>query len=494
MKPVLFNNTVLRDGHQSLAATRMSTAQMLPAAAELDALGFNMLETWGGATIDSCLRFLGENPFDRITALKEKAPKTPHSLLLRGQNIVQYTCFPDDVVEAFIRCTARRGMDIFRVFDALNDDRNVEVAVKAVLKEGKHAQGAISYTVSPAHTLEAFVKLGRRFEELGCQSVCIKDMAGLITPQAASQLVRALKGALRIPIVLHSHSTAGLAPSSYLAAIEAGVDQVDVSISPFANGSGQPDTLLMLAMLEGTPRAPSFDKAALYRLRDHFTKVYAELDTFTSRTNERVDLEILRTQIPGGMLSNFITQLKEQGMADRLEDVLNEMPYVRQCLGWIPLVTPTSQIVGSQALLNVKFGRWQTISQPCVDIVLGKYGRTPAPIEPELLKLVVKKTGEQPIEGRPADQLKPRMETLKAELRAKNLPDDEETAVLYAMFPQQVTDLKNGKAPVAPKAPAAAAPKAAPSAGSEAKVIRSRQFRLNINGRQEVAIVEELEG
>ncbi len=486
MKPVALNNTVLRDGHQSLAATRMTTAQMLPAAPILDEMGFNMLETWGGATIDSCLRFLGENPFERITALKTAAPKTPQSLLLRGQNIVQYTAFPDDVVEAFVKTTAARGMDIFRIFDALNDLRNVETAIRTVLACGKHAQGAISYTVSPVHTIENFVQLGIRFEELGCQSICIKDMAGLITPGAAAELVSKLKSRVKIPLVLHSHSTAGLAPSAYLAAVDAGIDEVDVSIHPFSNGSGQPDVLLMLALLEGRERRPSVDRKKVNELRAHFTQVYKELAAFTSPANERVDVDILTYQVPGGMLSNFHTQLKEQGMADRFQDVVNEMPYVRECLGWIPLVTPTSQIVGTQAMLNVKFGRWKNIAQATMDVVLGKYGQTPGPLDTDLLELVQKKSGQKPIEGRPADVLEPRMPKLREELSAKQIPVTDEMAVLYAMFPKQVEDLVAGKKPAQPAAPVA---KDSPA---KADVATTRHMALTINGTCHQVKVEEL--
>ena len=418
MKPVILNNTVLRDGHQSLAATRMSTKQMLPIAADLDALGFGALETWGGATIDSCLRFLGENPFDRLDTLKKLAPKTPHMMLLRGQNIVQYTSFPDDVVSAFVASAAKHGMNIFRIFDALNDTRNLTTAISAVHKAGQHAQGVICYTVSPVHTLDAFIKLGTELEEMGCDSVCVKDMAGLISPSVTHDLIRELKKRLKLPIVLHSHNTAGMATASYYAAVEAGVDSIDTSVVPFANGTGQPDTRLMIAMLERSERKPKeFDTALLSKIRAHLETVYnGELKPFTSPSNEKTDADILEFQVPGGMLSNFRNQLKEQNMSERLDEVMREIPYVRECLGWIPLVTPTSQIVGTQAMLNVKFGRWKMFSQPAMDIALSKYGRTPGPIEPDVLKLAIEKSGQQPVEGRPADQLAPRMDALRKEL------------------------------------------------------------------------------
>ncbi len=437
-KAVIFNNMVLRDGHQSLAATRMRTEQMLPALEDLDTLGFGALETWGGATIDSGLRFLGEFPFDRLDALKKGAFRTPHMMLLRGQNIVQYANFPDDVVEAFVRTAADHGMDMFRIFDALNDMRNIATAVRAVKAAGKHAQGTICYTSSPVHTNETFTDLARELVELECDSICIKDMAGLIPPRRAYEIIRRIHRSFDIPVNIHTHETAGLGASTYYAAIEAGVDWVDTSIVPFANGTGQPDTLRMLSLLEDHPRAPRYDLKKIQRLREHFTKVYAELSEFTSLKNEVVDTEALRYQVPGGMLSNFRTQLKEQRMEDRFEEVFSEIPVVREALGWIPLVTPTSQIVGVQAMLNVKFGRWKNFTPPAIDIALGYYGRTPAPVDPKVRELASKQGKKDPIECRPADLLSPRMEELRAALKSKELPHDDEHCVIYAMYPQEV--------------------------------------------------------
>lgn len=480
-KRVAFVNTVLRDGHQSIAATRMKTEQMLPALDDLDALGFYQLETWGGATIDSCLRYLNENPFERITALKKGAPKTPHGMLLRGQNIVQYTSFADDVVEAFVRCTANRGMDVLRIFDALNDPRNLETAIRATLAAGKQARGEICYTISPVHTLKAFVQMGDALAGMGCQSVCIKDMAGLITPKMAYDLVRELKRRLRLPIILHSHDTAGLAASSYLAAIEAGVDAVETSIVPFANGTAQPDTLRMMVLLEGHPRCPDYDRDRLARLRKHFEKVYAELKSFTNPANERVDVDILTYQVPGGMLSNFRNQLKDQGMAERYDEVLQEMPHVRAALGYIPLVTPTSQIVGTQAMLNVKFGRWKMISQPAQDVVLGKYGRTPGPVDKELLALVEKQSGKQAVSVRPADLLEPALPGLREKLKEKGLPSDDETAVLFAMFPVETERLLKGP-PATPPTPVAL----------EVPQGETKHYVMQIEGQKHEVEIEEL--
>jgi len=485
--PIVFNNTVLRDGHQSLAATRMRTEQMIPVVEKLDGLQFGALETWGGATIDSCLRFLYENPFDRLDTLKKLSPNTPHMMLLRGQNIVQYTSFPDDVVEAFIQCSANHGMDIFRVFDALNDVRNIRTAVDAVKKANKHAQGVICYTTSPVHTIESFLKLGQDLEAMGCDSICIKDMAGLISPSVASDVVKGLKEKVKIPIVLHSHSTAGMAAASYYAAIEAGVDAVDTSIAPFANGTGQPDTLLMQSMLETSPRKPNYDTKALSELGEHFKQVYLELDQFTSAKNEKVDADILVYQVPGGMMSNFRNQLKEQGMGDKLTDVMKEIPYVRERLGWIPLVTPTSQIVGTQSMLNVKFGRWKMLSQPVVDILLGKYGKTPGPVDPELRKKAEAQAKQESVDCRPADLLEPRMDALKKELEEAHLPVNDDMAVLHAMFPQELKKhIENKDKP----APTPAAPKAAAGSGNDKSP--ARQYAMTVQGSRFEVTVEEL--
>ena len=484
-KPVLFNNTVLRDGHQSMAATRMTTAQMLPAAPILDSMGFNGLETWGGATIDSCLRFLNENPFDRLRALKKAAPKTPQLMLLRGQNIVQYASFPDDVVEAFVRCMCDNGMDIIRIFDALNDIRNLQTAIKAVKKCGKHARGELCYTISPVHTVDNFVKMGIELESLGCDSLGIKDMSGILQPQIAFNMVKRLKSKIDIPITLHTHDTAGLGAASYLAAIDAGVDCVEVSIVPFANGTSQPDTQRMLALLDGHPRCPKFDTEKLAKLRNYFEGVYKELEKFTSPANERVDSDILIYQVPGGMLSNFRTQLTEQGMSDQFDQVVKEIPVVREALGWIPLVTPTSQIVGTQAMMNVKFGRWKMVCQPAQDIALGKYGKTPGPINPDVLALVEKASGKKPITCRPADEIEPRMEKFRNKCAEKGLPTDDEIVVLYAMFPQQVESLLKPK-PAVP-APVAPVPSVAQAPASNG---HGKRMFVTVNGKRHDVSVE----
>jgi len=481
-----------------MAATRMSTKQMLEPAPILDGMGFNGLETWGGATIDSCLRFLNENPFDRLRTLKKIAPKTPQLMLLRGQNIVQYASFPDDVVEAFVRCMCDNGMDIIRIFDALNDVRNLTTAIKAVKKAGKHARGELCYTISPVHTVENFVKMGVELEKMGCDSLGIKDMSGIIQPQIAYRMVKELKGKIGIPITLHTHDTAGLGAASYISAIDAGVDCVETSIVPFANGTSQPDTQRMLALLEGHPRCPKFDTEKLAGLRDYFEGVYKELGKFTSPANERVDSDILIYQVPGGMLSNFRTQLKEQGMSDKFDEVLKEIPIVREALGWIPLVTPTSQIVGTQAMMNVKFGRWKMICQPAQDIALGKYGSTPGSINPTVLAQVEKQTGKKPVTVRPADLLEPGMEKYRKQAAEKGLPTDDETVVLFAMFPQQVEALmKPGAKPATPAATATASPAPAPAAStataaSASVSTSSKKMFVTVNGKRHDVTVETL--
>lgn len=491
---VIFNNTVLRDGHQSLAATRMRTSQMLPACGPLDELGFGALETWGGATIDAGLRFLGEFPFDRLDALKEAAPKTPHMMLLRGQNIVQYANFPDDVVAAFVKTSARHGMDIFRIFDALNDPRNMRCAIEAAKAAGKQAHGTICYTSSPVHTVGSFIRLGCELAEMGAVAIVIKDMAGLIPPPVAHAIVSGLKKELSVPVWIHTHETAGMGASTYYAAIEAGVDAIDLSIVPFANGTGQPDTVRMLSLLKDHPRRPDFGPEKieiLTSLRRHFEGVYKELSDFTSPKNETVDSDALLYQVPGGMLSNFRNQLKEQKMEDRFDEVFAEIPKVREALGWIPLVTPTSQIVGVQAVLNVKFGRWENFSPQAMDIALGYYGKTPGPVDPEVRKIAAKKAGKDPITGRPADLQKPNMENLRKELAEAGLPGDDEHCVIHAMFPQHLAKLYDKKEEPAPSPkPAAEKPTAAQAPAPGGGPVR--RLALFIGGQRHEVTVEEI--
>ncbi len=506
LPPVSFNNNVLRDGHQSLAATRMTTAQMLPVCEDLDHWGFSALETWGGATIDTGLRFLDEFPFDRLDALKKAAPRTPHMMLLRGQNIVQYAHFPDDVVEAFIRCSCQHGMNIFRIFDALNDPRNMQTAINAAKKHGGQAHGTICYTNSPVHTIENFLQLGQQLADMGSDAIVIKDMAGLIPPLDAYKIVKGLKDTLRIPVWLHTHDTAGLGASTYLYAIDAGVDAIDLSVAPFANGTGQPDTTRMIALLQDHPRCPKVSddqRAALRRIRAHLEKAYRDLHDFTSPKNEIVDTDTLEYQVPGGMLSNFRTQLKEQKMEDKFEDVFREIPVVREALGWIPLVTPTSQIVGMQAFLNVKFGRWKQISPQAADIALGYYGQTPAPVSPEIQDLAAKQAQKTPITCRPVEAPEAKhlhMDDLRKLLATKNLPTDDEHCVIAAMFLPQLEkhyQQKNKPATVAvakPTPQAAKTPVANPveTPPPPAGRLPGKNYALTIDGQRINVAVEEI--
>ncbi len=493
---------VLRDAHQSLMATRMAMEDMIPACADLDQAGYWSIECWGGATFDSCIRFLNEDPWERLRQFRKLLPNSRLQMLLRGQNLLGYRHYEDSVVDRFVDKAAENGMDVFRVFDALNDIRNLRRAVAAVRRTGKHAQGTICYTVSPLHTPGDFVEMAEKLLDLGCDSICIKDMAGLLPPHIAFQIVRGLKTRVKIPVVVHTHETAGFGAAAYYAAVEAGGDAVDTSISPFANGTGQPDTWRMLQALSGHPRRPSYDLAKLSRLRDKLTRIYAELAAFTSPRNEVVDNDVLIYQVPGGMLSNFRNQLKEQKMADRFVEVMREMPYVRECLGWIPLVTPTSQIVGVQAMLNVKFGRWKNFSPEAMKIALGYYGKTPGPIDPDVLALAEKLSGKPRFTGRPADMLEPRMPKIRAELAQKGLPADDEHCVIYAMFPQELEKLYRARdsktaAPVAVPV-AAAAPPPEVKAPAPAPILipgtnkKISHLALTVDGRRHDVSVEEL--
>lgn len=499
MKSVTLNNNVLRDGHQSLAATRMRTEQMLPVCEQLDNWGFGALETWGGATIDSGLRFLDEFPFDRLDALKKACPKTPHMMLLRGQNIVQYAHFPDDVVTAFIKTSADHGMNIFRIFDALNDTRNMKCAIDAAKAAGAQAHGTICYTSSPVHTVAKFIEMGVELDKMGSDAIVLKDMAGLIPPMEAYQIVKGLKDKIKIPVWIHTHDTAGLGASTYISAIDAGVDAIDLSVSPFANGTGQPDTTRMLALLRGHKRCPKVSEAqqtSLKVIRQHLEQVYSEMSEFTSHKNEVIDVDTLEYQVPGGMLSNFRTQLKEQKMEDKFEEVFREIPVVREALGWIPLVTPTSQIVGMQAFLNVKFGRWKQISPQAADIALGYYGRCPAKVDPEVQEIAAKQADKDPITCRPVeapDCTHKHMKDLRKELKAKNFPSDDEHCVIHAMFsPQLEKHLKGEDSKAKPVALSKETPKNTEITSTSKISGPKKNYRLSINGKQVVVGVEEV--
>jgi oxaloacetate decarboxylase alpha subunit len=435
-KPVKICDTTFRDAHQSLMATRMNTEAMLQIAGKMDKVGFFSLEAWGGATFDVAIRFLHQDPWERIRALKERVKRTPLQMLLRGQNIVGYRNYPDDVLIAFIEKAAENGIDIFRVFDALNDVRNVEVAIRTVKGAGKHAQGTISYTVSPVHTVEHFVEFAKDLARLGCDSICIKDMAGILAPQPAFELVTALKREVCLPVHLHSHSTSGMVMMTYLRACEAGVDILDTAFSPLAGGTSQPPVESVVAALKDTCYDTLLDLSLLTEIAQYFRelreKYYDPLKLIDPKS-ERVDPSILVHQIPGGMFSNLLSQLLEQKALDKLNEVLQEVPKVRKELGYPPLVTPTSQIVGIQAVLNViSAKRYGTIPKEVKDYVRGLYGRAPGPIDPKIRKKII--GDEQPISGRPADLLEPALNKIPEDV--KPYLKTEEDKITYTLFPQ----------------------------------------------------------
>ncbi len=437
VNPVKIVETILRDGHQSLAATRMRTQDMIPILEQLDEVGYYALEAWGGATFDTCLRFLNEDPWERLRTLRKHLPKTPIQMLLRGQNILGYNHYADDVVREFVQRSVDNGVRIIRIFDALNDVRNLECAMKAAKEAGAHVQGALVYTISPYHTDNDFLHVAKDLVSMGADSICLKDMAGLLSPYAAYNLVKTLKSELTVPIDLHTHYTSGMGSMTYLKAIEAGVDIVDCALSPFALGTSQPATEAIVAALENTPYDTGLKKETMYPIADFFRKVKTELEKeFKLNTNISIDTKVLTYQIPGGMLSNMLNQMKEQGAEDKYPLVLEEMPRVRAELGYPPLVTPTSQIIGSMAAFNVILGeRYKVIPREVKDIVRGKYGRTPGPIDPDLMKRIL---GDEPrINYRPADDIPPQLDLLKRELAEKGFPNASMEDVLsYASFPE----------------------------------------------------------
>ena len=441
---VKITDTTLRDAHQSLMATRLRTADILPIAEELDRVGFFSLECWGGATFDACIRFLNEDPWERLRTFKAHIPKTPLQMLLRGQNLVGYRHYADDVVEEFVRLAIKNGVGIFRIFDALNDIRNMITAINAVKKGRAHVQGTICYTVSPVHTLENFVQMAVELEEIGCDSICVKDMAGLITPKAASDLIRALKKAVRLPLSLHSHCTSGVAPLSYEAAVQAGVDILDTAMGPFSGGTSQPPTESVVAALKDTEFDTGLDLELLAGVSAHFTALREKYQSLLDPIAQRPDINVLLHQIPGGMLSNLLSQLKEQNKVEKYPEVLKEIPRVRQDLGFPPLVTPTSQIVGTQAVLNVILGeRYARVSNEVKEYCLGFYGKTPGPIDPQIKKKIIGK--EKPIESRPADLIKPQLNDLKKEAQRMGILKKEEDLITYALYPNVAPKFLRGE-------------------------------------------------
>ena len=435
MAKVKICETVLRDAHQSLVATRMTTEQMLPILEEMDKVGYYALEAWGGATFDACLRFLDEDPWERLRKIRDKVKNTKLQMLFRGQNILGYRHYADDVVEYFVQKSIANGIDILRIFDALNDPRNLKTAINATIKEGGHVQAAISYTTSPVHTNEGFAKYAKQLEEMGANSICIKDMAGLLKPYDAYELVSLIKQNVKIPVQLHTHYTSGLASMTVLKAIEAGVDIVDTAISPLAMGTSQPPTESLVAALAGTEYDTGLDLAQLDKICKYFTPIREQfMESGLLNPNVlKVDVNALLYQVPGGMLSNLVSQLKQAGKLDKLSEVLAEVPNVRKDAGYPPLVTPSSQIVGTQAVLNIISGeRYKMVSKEFKGIVRGEYGKTPVDIAPDFRKKII--GNEKPITYRPADALKPELAKLREEVKPWAIQDED--VLSYALFEQ----------------------------------------------------------
>ncbi|MBO2570237.1 sodium-extruding oxaloacetate decarboxylase subunit alpha [Shewanella algae] len=440
-KALALTDVVLRDAHQSLLATRMRIEDMLPIASKLDSVGFWSLESWGGATFDACIRYLGEDPWERIRALKQAMPNTPQQMLLRGQNLLGYRHYSDDLVTRFVERAHDSGVDVFRVFDAMNDVRNLQAALKAVIDVGAHAQGTISYTTSPVHTLQTWLTMAKQLEDMGCHSLCIKDMAGLLKPMEAFELISRLKSETDLLITMQCHATTGLSTATYQKAIEAGIDVLDTAISSMSQTYGHSATETLVAMVEDTDRATGYDLTLLEEIAAYFREVRKKYARFEGAL-KGIDSRILRAQVPGGMLTNMENQLREQGAEDKLDLVLEEIPRVREDLGFIPLVTPTSQIVGTQAVINVLMGeRYKSLTKETEGVLKGEYGATPAKVNSELQQRVLQ--GAEPVSCRPADLLAPELEHLRAELAEKalaqglSLSEERDDDVLtYALFPQ----------------------------------------------------------
>jgi oxaloacetate decarboxylase (Na+ extruding) subunit alpha len=491
-KPLGITDVVLRDAHQSLFATRMRIDDMLPIAEKLDKVGFWSLETWGGATFDACIRFLGEDPWERIRTLKAAMPNTPMQMLFRGQNILGYRHYADDVVKKFVERAATNGVDVFRIFDAMNDLRNLETAVQATLEVEKHAQGTMSYTVSPVHDMDYWVNMGKRLEEMGCHSVCIKDMAGLLNPYTAFELVSKLKESVSIPIAMQSHATTGMSTATNIKAAEAGIDMVDTSISSMSMTYGHSATESVVAILKESERDTGLDLNLLEEIAAYFREVRKKYAKFEGSLRG-VDSRILVAQVPGGMLTNMENQLREQGATDKLDQVLEEIPRVREDLGFIPLVTPTSQIVGTQAVINVMMGeRYKSIAKETEGVLKGEYGATPAPVNPELQARVLG-DGEEPITCRPADLLDNEMDKLTTEFRdlAKEQKIDVAEAevddvLIYALFPQVgLKFLKNRHNPDAFEPVPGTEPEAAPAATPAVSAVPAggpEAYQVEVNG------------
>ena len=435
MSKVKITETILRDGHQSLIATRMKTKEMLPILDKLDNVGYHALEVWGGATFDACLRFLNEDPWERLREIRKRVKKTKLQMLLRGQNLLGYKNYPDDVVEEFITKAIKNGIDIVRIFDALNDIRNLRTSIKATKKAGGHAQCAISYTVSPVHNMDYYVKVAREMEAEGCDSICIKDMSGILLPYEAYELIKKLKKEVNVPIELHSHFTSGIANQTYMKAVEAGVDIIDTALSPFGNGTSQPATEPMVASLQGSEFDTNLDLSLLNEIAEYFRPIkdkYVKEGILNPKVLD-VDAKTLIYQVPGGMLSNLVSQLEQQGSIDKYEKVLEEVPQVRKDLGYPPLVTPMSQMVGTQSVFNVILGeKYKMVPSEIKNYVKGLYGRPTVEISQEIKEKIIGK--DEVFSGRPADLLEPQLENLRNEI--KEYIEQEEDVLSYALFPQ----------------------------------------------------------
>ncbi len=484
-KPLKITDTILRDAHQSLLATRMRTEDMLPIAAKLDQVGYFSLENWGGATFDSCIRFLNESPWDRARELKKRMPKTPFQMLLRGQNLLGYRHYADDVVERFVKKSVDVGINIFRIFDALNDFRNIRKAMETVKKCGEMVEGTISYTVSPVHNIELYLKMAKQLEDMGADIICIKDMAGLLTPQITRSLVREIKSNINLPVHLHTHATTGLVGMNLQCAIDEGVDIVDTAISALAMGTSQFATECVVASLKGTERDTGLDINLLHEIADYFKDVKKHYAQFESNF-KGVDIKILDSQIPGGMISNMENQLKEQNASDKIQEVLKEVPRVRKDMGYPPLVTPTSQIVGSQATLNVLTGeRYKIITKETRECLLGKYGKLPGELNQELFEKV--SADAKIIDCRPADLLEPEWEQVKKECEGK--VSEEEDLLTYAMFPKVALKFfETRNDPTVTEKARALAAKPKSTNGSTSTTVASApsgpaNYTVNVNGK-----------
>ncbi len=486
---------ILRDAHQSLLATRMALEDMVPACEDIDKAGFWSVECWGGATFDACIRFLNEDPWERLRTFRKLLPNSRLQMLLRGQNLLGYRHYEDSVVDRFVARAADNGMDVFRVFDALNDVRNVKRAIAAVKKAGKHAQGTICYTISPLHTVEGYVQLARRLMDLGCDSLCIKDMAALLKPQAAYDTVKAIKEALgeSVRVHVHVHATTGVTLVSLMKAIEAGADAVDTAISSLSLGPGHNPTESLVHMLDGTGYTANLDMERLLKIRDHFATIRPRYTEFLSNITG-VDTEIFTSQIPGGMISNMESQLKQQGAADKVKEVLLEVPEVRRTAGYPPLVTPSSQIVGTQAVFNVLMGPYKVITAEFADLMLGYYGSTLGERDPEVMARCEKQAKKPPIMMRPADLLKPEWEQLRTTAIALDGCDGSDEDILTcAMFPKVApkffSERAKGPKSVA-KDPSAAAAAHAPAANGGAGPVRETvKYEVQLDGKKHVVTV-----